>query len=291
MSRQDNNEESQQSLVDKMEMCENNSLRSTKLSDFQDTTIADVLKGSTRLPNGAGSDDDTASKSEAVDPNNRDILVEFSHPRVEEAETTVIFNPDLPGSTCGRSDSEASSSTTYDSSEFYSFLEGPSGLAGLYSKYAFHITRLRNRGYLLPFEMIWLAFAIACCYMGAYHWPMCPADVYIPRYVFFNGAIATFSVCVEIMDSLWKLLIRSRNDIRKYFCAFVLGWVAIITTLIEMTEFYTMSYSFHRNEENYCNETFYCFVYYKNIAFGVLVFLSAIIYIPSFDFYYYLDYI
>ncbi|GBM76091.1 hypothetical protein AVEN_148230-1 [Araneus ventricosus] len=276
MSHQDNIEESQQSLIDNMETYKN-----TKLSDFQDTTIADVLKGSTRLPNGAGSDDDTASTSEAVDPNDQDILVELSHARVEEGETTVIFNPDIPGSTSGRSDSEASDATTYDLTEFYALLEAPLG-------YREYVCLIRNRGYLLPFEIIWLAYTIACCYMGAYHWPMCPADVYIPRYVFFNGAIATFSVCVEIMDSLWKLLIRSPNDIRKYFCAFGLGWVAVITTFIEMIEFYTMSCSFHRYEENYCNETFYWFVYYKNIAFGVLVFLTAIIYIPSFDFYYYL---
>ncbi|CAL1292051.1 unnamed protein product [Larinioides sclopetarius] len=149
--------------------------------------------------------------------------------------------------------------------------------------------RLRDNGYLLPFELICLGLTITSCYMGACYWPMCPADVYIPRYVFFNGAIATFSVCVEIMDSLWKLFLRNANGVRRYFCAFGIGWIALITTLIEMIQFYTMSYSFQKSEENYCNETFYWFVFYKNIAFGVLMFLIALIYIRTFNFYYFVD--
>ncbi|KAF8788847.1 hypothetical protein HNY73_006849 [Argiope bruennichi] len=288
MSFQDNIEEFQQSL-DTTEASEINShsVMTTISPDLEDATAVKILKHCTRPSNEQESADDTASTSEAVDINNQ-VVLEQPDPR---QDVIPVINQDLPNSTCGLSDS-ISLSTADSSSDWSDYFEysPPCGILGrFYQKYARLALRLRRAGYLLPFEIICLVFTITCCFMGAYNWPLCPADVYIPRYVFFNGAIATLSVCVRSMNSLWTLVLHRSEEFLRYMCAFLLGWVAIVMTLIEMTEFYTMSYSFHKREENYCNEVFYWFVYYKNIVFGVIMTLTALLYIPGLSVYYYAD--
>ncbi|XP_055925756.1 uncharacterized protein LOC129957467 isoform X1 [Argiope bruennichi] len=269
MSFQDNIEEFQQSLVDTTEASEINShsVMTTISPDLEDATAVKILKHCTRPSNEQESADDTASTSEAVDINNQ-VVLEQPDPR---QDVIPVINQDLPNSTCGLSDS-ISLSTADSSSDWSDYFEysPPCGILGrFYQKYARLALRLRRA--------------------GAYNWPLCPADVYIPRYVFFNGAIATLSVCVRSMNSLWTLVLHRSEEFLRYMCAFLLGWVAIVMTLIEMTEFYTMSYSFHKREENYCNEVFYWFVYYKNIVFGVIITLTALLYIPGLSVYYYAD--
>ncbi|KAF8788849.1 hypothetical protein HNY73_006849 [Argiope bruennichi] len=268
MSFQDNIEEFQQSL-DTTEASEINShsVMTTISPDLEDATAVKILKHCTRPSNEQESADDTASTSEAVDINNQ-VVLEQPDPR---QDVIPVINQDLPNSTCGLSDS-ISLSTADSSSDWSDYFEysPPCGILGrFYQKYARLALRLRRA--------------------GAYNWPLCPADVYIPRYVFFNGAIATLSVCVRSMNSLWTLVLHRSEEFLRYMCAFLLGWVAIVMTLIEMTEFYTMSYSFHKREENYCNEVFYWFVYYKNIVFGVIMTLTALLYIPGLSVYYYAD--
>ncbi|CAL1300833.1 unnamed protein product [Larinioides sclopetarius] len=106
---------------------------------------------------------------------------------------------------------------------------------------------------------------------GALHCGTCPANEVVPHLVYMTGIAGLFLSGLHIS---YQFTIDQKKELRDGIKTFQIITAKLL--IIEMGLFFTMSPSFE-NSENYCDETFYNYTFYTNIAAAGIVFLSVLL--------------
>ncbi|GBM30565.1 hypothetical protein AVEN_27604-1 [Araneus ventricosus] len=120
-------------------------------------------------------------------------------------------------------------------------------------------------------EILLSIVPISAFFMGAIHIGTCPANEGVTYLVYITGIAGVFLIGCHIAYNFTK---DRKEEIRNGIKTFQI--ITAILLMLEMFIFYSMSPSFE-NSENYCDETFYNYTFYMNIAAAGIVFLSVLL--------------
>ncbi|CAL1300832.1 unnamed protein product [Larinioides sclopetarius] len=125
--------------------------------------------------------------------------------------------------------------------------------------------------FILVMEILLSLVPLSAFCMGALHCGTCPANEVVPHLVYMTGIAGLFLSGLHIS---YQFTIDQKKELRDGIKTFQIITAKLL--IIEMGLFFTMSPSFE-NSENYCDETFYNYTFYTNIAAAGIVFLSVLL--------------
>ncbi|GBM66477.1 hypothetical protein AVEN_129265-1 [Araneus ventricosus] len=142
------------------------------------------------------------------------------------------------------------------------------------------VTKFRNSAFMYIVQLVFSSIPVSAIVMGLLFAENCPKVHFLPV---FGAVIGIFGA---IFMGVWMVVSCSNRrgtpcSNRQKFLFGVLCFLLSIFTIINAVFVGFLSPSFDPTSTEYCNETFYTYAFYKEIATAAVIVLSAILYLPG----------